>query len=76
MMAKIDEKGRVAIPKIARDKAGLDKGKYVKVKVVGRSVVIEAAEQLADSHFGSFKIKKWPSDLDDFLVEVTRKRWK
>jgi len=76
MMGKVDEKGRVAIPKIARDKAGIGKGKYVRVKVVGKSVIIEAAEQLAEAHFGAFKVNKWPEDLDEFHEEVMRKWWK
>jgi len=76
MMGKVDDKGRVAIPKIAREKAGIGKGKYVRVKVVGKSVIIEAAEQVADAHFGAFKVNKWSEDLDGFLVEVTRKWWK
>jgi len=72
---KIDEKGRVMIPKGIRESVKLKKGGYVSVKAKGKAVVIEAVEPVADKFFGAFKIAKWPEDMDGFVVEAVKKWW-
>ena len=74
-VVRVDDKGRVLIPKAVRERVGLRKGGYVRVRVDGKRIVIEAVEPVADRYFGAFKVARWPEDLDDFLVEVVRRRW-
>lgn len=72
---KVDEKGRIIIPKSMREKAGVKEGSYVKIKVYEKGIIIEPIEPIADKYFGAFKIIKWPEDLDEFVIEVMRKWW-
>jgi len=74
-VAKVDEKGRVAIPKGLREKAKVKRGGYVRIRTDGKSIIIEALEPIADKYFGAFKITEWPEDLDEFVVEATRRWW-
>ena len=74
-IAKVDEKGRVVIPKRLRDKAEVKEGSYVKVKANGKNIIIEPLEPIANKYFGAFKIVKWPEDLDEFVVKVMKKWW-
>lgn len=74
-IAKVDEKGRVLIPKSLRDKAEVKEGSYVKVKANGKNIIIEPLEPIANKYFGAFKIVKWPEDLDEFVVKVMKKWW-
>jgi AbrB family looped-hinge helix DNA binding protein len=73
--AKIDEKGRVMIPKNIRKKTKIKPGTYVNIKTSDTTIIIEPAESIAEKYGGSFQIDKWPEDLDEFLVEATRKWW-
>ena len=72
---KVDEKGRVMIPKGIRKAAKLKAGTYVNIKARGAVVIIEPAESVAEKYCGIFQIAKWPEDLDEFMVEATRKWW-
>lgn len=72
---KVDEKGRIIIPKSMREKAGVKEGSYVKIRVYEKGIIIEPIEPIADKYFGAFKITKWPEDLDEFVIEVMRKWW-
>jgi len=72
---KIDEKGRIMIPKEIRKAAKLKEGSYVSIKAIDRTVVIESEESVAEKYSGIFKISKWPEDIDEFIVEATRKWW-
>lgn len=74
-VVKVDEKGRVVIPKNIREKAKMKEGGYVKIIAKEKSIIIEPLEPFADKYFGAFKIDKWPEDLDEFAVEVTKKWW-
>ena len=74
-IAKVDEKGRVLIPKRLRDKAEVKEGSYVKVKANGKNIIIEPLEPIANKYFGAFKIVKWPEDLDEFVVKEMKKWW-
>ncbi|MCD6538520.1 AbrB/MazE/SpoVT family DNA-binding domain-containing protein [Candidatus Bathyarchaeota archaeon] len=75
MIVRVDERGRVVIPKSIREKVKLKEGEYVNVRVEGRSIVMEPLESVADKYFGAFKISRWPKDLDEFMVGVARRWW-
>ena len=74
-VTKVDEKGRVVIPKGLREKAKVKKGSYVRIQTDGKSIIIEPLGPIADKYFGAFKVTKWPEDLDEFMAEVTRRWW-
>jgi AbrB family looped-hinge helix DNA binding protein len=74
-VVKVDEKGRVVIPKNIREKAKMKEGGYVKIIAKEKSIILEPLKPFADKYFGAFKIDKWPEDLDEFAVEVTKKWW-
>ena len=73
--AKLDEKARVRIPKHIRETAKLKEGSYVNIKTKGKTIIMEAAEPVADKYYGAFKITKWPEDLDEFITEAIQKQW-
>ena len=73
--AKIDEKGRIMIPKNIRKAAKIEAGTYVNIKATGTAIVIKHAESIAEKYGGLFQITNWPEDLDEFIVEATRKWW-
>lgn len=72
---KIDEKGRVIIPKHIRETVQLKEGSYVHIRSKGKVIIIEPSEPAADKYYGAFKITKWPEDMDEFIVEVMQKWW-
>lgn len=74
-IARIDEKGRLLVPKKIRKKAGIKEGSLVKIEMHGKSIVIEPLESIASKYFGAFKISKWPKDLDEFINEVMKNWW-
>jgi len=75
VIVKVDQKGRVVIPKSIRKKVKLKEGNYVNVRVKGRTIVLEPLESIADKYFGAFKVSRWPKDLDEFLVGIARRWW-
>jgi AbrB family looped-hinge helix DNA binding protein len=72
-IVKVDEKGRLVIPKRLREKAKVKEGGYVRMRADEKSIIIEALEPIADKYLRVFKVDKWPEDLDEFVVEVMRK---
>lgn len=74
-VVRVDEKGRVVIPKSLRERARVREGGYVKMTARERSIVIQPLEPVADKHLGAFKVERWPKDLDDFVVGVMREWW-
>jgi bifunctional DNA-binding transcriptional regulator/antitoxin component of YhaV-PrlF toxin-antitoxin module len=56
---RVDGEGRVTIPRRLRAGAGVRAGGYVRVRGVGRAIVIEPVESVADKYYGAFS-KKWP----------------
>lgn len=72
---KVDQKGRVTIPKSIREKANVKEGSYVKIRADEKGIIIEPLEPIADKYFGAFKITRWPEDLDEFIIKVMRKWW-
>lgn len=73
--AKIDDKGRIIIPKNIRKTAHLKKGSYVTIKTNGKTIIIEPIEPVADKYYGAFNITKWPENMDEFISKVTKKWW-
>ena len=73
--AKIDEKGRVMIPKNIRMAAKIRVGAYVNIKTSDTPIIIEPAESVAAKYGGIFLITRRPEDLDEFVVEATKKWW-
>jgi len=73
--AKIDEEGRIMIPKAIRKRAKLKPGTYVTVKTKDETIIIEPYESVAEKYLGVFQVSKWPEDLDEFVTEATRKWW-
>jgi hypothetical protein len=62
---RVDGEGRVTTRRLRA-------GGYVRVRGVGRAIVIEPVESVADKYYGAFKVEKWPEDLDDFMARVLR----
>ena len=75
MIVRVDERGRVVIPKSIREKVKLKGGNYVNVRVEGRTIVLEPLRSIADKYFGAFKVSRWPKDLDEFVVGVAGRWW-
>ena len=75
VIVKIDSKGRIAIPKNIREKAGLEPGNLVAIYLKNGKITIEPFESASDKCFGICKIEKWPKDLDEFIAEALRKQW-
>jgi len=74
-IVKVDEKGRILIPKSLREKTEMKEGSYVAVKVEKKAILIQPMEPIARKYFGAFKIARWPKDLDEFVVEVMKEWW-
>jgi len=72
---KVDEKGRIIIPKDIRETVNLKEGSYVTLKAKGKTIIMEPLEPVADKYFGAFKVTKWPEDMDEFIVEAIKKWW-
>jgi len=73
-LVRVDEKGRVLIPKVIRDALGINAGQSLRISMVNGKIVLEPAESIADRYFGVVKVGKWPENIDDFLNEVIQ-RW-
>jgi AbrB family looped-hinge helix DNA binding protein len=73
--AKLDEKGRIRIPKRIRETAQLKEGGYVYIKTKEKTIILEPAESVADKYRGIVKVNKWPEDLDEFIEKVMQKWW-
>jgi hypothetical protein len=50
---RVDGEGRVTTRRLRA-------GGYVRVRGVGRAIVIEPVESVADKYYGAFKVEKWP----------------
>ncbi len=73
MISKVDEKGRILIPKRVRDSMNLSEGTLVSISIEGNAIIIRKAESAADRYYGKFKVRRWPEDLDEVLKkEVVR----
>jgi len=74
-IVKMDEKGRIVLPRRIRKAAQLKEGSYLNIRSKGKTVILEAAEPVADKYFGLVKIADWPKnlDLDEYAVEEEKK---
>ena len=75
-IVRVDEKGRIIIPKNIREKVELKKKGYVSIRAEKKKIILEPLKSVANKYFGIFKIERWPEDLDEFAVEVIKKWWK
>lgn len=75
VVVRVDERGRVVLPKAVRERVGLKKGGYARVRVEGSAIVIEPVGSLADKYFGAFKVDRWPEDLNDFVERAVQGWW-
>lgn len=73
-IVKVDEKGRILIPKSIRQKAEIKEGDYVIIETKEKAIFIKPLEPNAKKYYGAFKVIKWPKDLDEFIIEVM-KEW-
>ncbi|MBO3800684.1 MAG: AbrB/MazE/SpoVT family DNA-binding domain-containing protein [Candidatus Brockarchaeota archaeon] len=74
-IVKVDEKGRILIPKKLRQKTGVKEGSYVTIRADREVILVQPLKPIARKYFGAFRIAKWPEDLDEFIVEVVKKWW-
>jgi len=73
---KLDEKGRIRIPRKIREAAQLAEGSCVNIKAEGKTIIIEASEPIADKYYGIVHVEKWPEDIDEYGKTEMQKRWK
>jgi len=76
VVVRIDKKGRVLIPKNIREALGLREKQLLRVKIVDGKLMLEPLDNIADKYYGIIKVKKWPHDLDEFLIEAIQKWWR
>jgi AbrB family looped-hinge helix DNA binding protein len=72
---RIDAKGRLMIPKSIRKGTKLKAGTCVSIEAKDSTIIIKPAESIAEKYCGVFQVSRWPEDLDEFVVEATRKWW-
>lgn len=73
--AKIDQKGRIMIPKKIRKAAKLKEGTCVTIKTQDNALIVEPAHSIAEKYCGIVKVEKWPQNLDEFQAEAIKKWW-
>lgn len=76
VVVRIDSKGRVLVPKSVREALGIREGGLLRVSVIDGKIVLEPVGGAADKYYGVFKARKWPKDLDEFLVEAAQEWWR
>ena len=76
LVVRVDEKGRVLIPKSIREATGIRERQLVRIKIVDGKIVLEPLRDIANEYYGVIKVKKWPRDLDEFLVEAVQRWWR
>ncbi len=73
---RVDKKGRVLIPKNIREVMGIREKTLLRIEVIDGKIVLEPLRDIADSYYGIIDVKKWPQDLDEFLVKAIQEWWK
>jgi len=76
IVVRIDEKGRVLIPKRVREEAKVGPGDLVAIHLEEGRICLQPLKSVADELYGAYKVEKWPEDLDEFLVEAVRQWWR
>ncbi|MGQ4892988.1 MAG: AbrB/MazE/SpoVT family DNA-binding domain-containing protein [Candidatus Njordarchaeia archaeon] len=71
-VSKIDENGRVYIPKKLREILGLKPGDLVEIDVNDRFIIIKRMESIAKMGKGAFKpIKNVGEDIDSLIEKLS-----
>jgi len=73
---KLDEKGRIRIPRKIREAAQLAQGSCVIIKAEGKTIIIKASEPIADKYYGLVHVENWPQDIGQYGKTEIQKRWK
>lgn len=70
-------KGLITIPKKMRDILGIKEGDITKVKIVGRTIVIEPKEEYTGRIFSKEEIREWlkEDELPKKLAKKIDKLW-
>ena len=76
VVVRIDDRGRLLIPKRVREEVGVRPGGLVAVYLEEGRICIEPLGSVADRYYGAYRVEKWPEDLDEFLVEALRTWWR
>ena len=72
---RIDEKGRVLVPKEIRDLAEMPPGSYFKFEADKKQITMKAVAPASQKYYGAFKVDQWPDDLDEFAKEEMLRQW-
>lgn len=72
---RVDNKGRLLLPKTIREKTEIKEGTYVRVDTQGKRVILESTESPAEKYRGLFKVDNLPEDLDKFVEGEIYRRW-
>jgi len=76
LVVKVDEEGKVKLPREVIEKAGLTEGSSLDVIIDGNKIILMPAQSHAEKYFGIFKVEARPDDLDEYVVEALRNWWK
>lgn len=72
---RMDEKGRVFVPKEIRDIAEIPPGSYFRFEAEKKQITIKAVEPVSEKYYGAFKVDQWPEDLDEYAKGEIMKQW-
>ncbi len=73
MVATVDDRGRVTLPKEFREALGIRR--RVKIRKEGERIVIEPADPVSRRFYGAFRAEV-PEDLDGIVVEAVAAWWR
>jgi len=76
LVVRVDEKGRILIPKGIREALGVKERQMLRIEVVDGKIVLEPIRDVADKYYGVIRVKKWPRNLDEFLAEALQEWWR
>ena len=74
-IVRVDNKGRLLIPKTLREKTEISEGSYVKIESDGNRIIVQPTESTAKKHYGRFKVDSLPEDMGDYVEGEILKRW-
>jgi len=76
VIVRVDDRGRILIPKSIREKINLRRGCYVRIMVENGKLILEPLKSIAENFYGVFRVDVWPDDLDEFIIKVIEKWWR
>jgi len=62
--------GVVYIPKEIREALGIRRGNAFKIALEDGKIILVTMEDIADEYYGVAEIRRWPKDLDVFIIEA------